>query len=64
MTLKQKTNQYNELKMEKKKKNHRHLDCDSSGQCTPHSTPLPKPVLWPSPIAGIITNYYIFLLHS
>lgn len=35
------TKQYGpEMKMEKR--NHRHLNSDSSGQCTPHSWPLPK----------------------
>ena len=38
--LKTKTNQYDELIMEKR--NHRRPDFDSSGQCIPHSRPLPK----------------------
>lgn len=39
-TLKKHTHHYGEWKLEKR--NYKHLDLDLSGQCIPHSRPLPK----------------------
>lgn len=54
--LKTKTSQYDELIMEKR--NYRHLDFDSSGQCFPHSRPLPRALcfgqLWLLDLSSVV----------